>query len=103
VAEATIISIVDYGVFVRVRDGIEALVPTGDVLEEEGKKLKVGDKVRVEITNLDTADRRITATMKNVRTASTPPPAREAPGRGGTLGDLIKEKLGDKLDETIKR
>jgi small subunit ribosomal protein S1 len=103
VAEATVLSIVDYGVFVRVRDGIEALVPTSDVLEEEGKKLKVGDKVRVEITNLDTADRRITATMKNVRSGSTPPPAREAQARSGTLGDLIKEKLGDKLDETIKR
>jgi small subunit ribosomal protein S1 len=104
VAEATVISIVDYGVFVRVRDGIEALVASGDVLEEEGKKIKVGDKVRVEISNLDTADRRITATMKNVRSASSPPPPqREVASRGGTLGDLIKEKLGDKLDETIKR
>jgi small subunit ribosomal protein S1 len=104
VAEATVISLVDYGVFVRVRDGIEALVPSSDVLEEEGKKLKVGDKARVEITNLDTADRRITATMKNVRSASSPAPAqREVPARSGTLGDLIKEKLGDKLDETIKR
>jgi small subunit ribosomal protein S1 len=102
VSEATVISLVDYGVFVRVRDGIEALVPTPDIVEEEGKKLKVGDKVRVEITNIDTADRRITATMKNVRSASTPPPAREV-GRAGTLGDLIKEKLGDKLDETLKR
>jgi len=103
VCEGTIISLVDYGAFVRVRDGIEALIPTSEIVEEEGKKLKVGDKVRCEITNLDTADRRITATMKNVRSASTPPPAREAASRGGTLGDLIKEKLGDKLDETIKR
>jgi hypothetical protein len=31
------------------------------------------------------------------------PGPREAAARGGTLGDLIKEKLGDKLDETIKR
>jgi hypothetical protein len=30
-------------------------------------------------------------------------PPREAAARSGTLGDLIKEKLGDKLDETIKR
>jgi small subunit ribosomal protein S1 len=103
VAEAAIISMVDYGAFVRVRDGIEALVPTSEILEEEGKKLKVGDKVRVEVTNLDTVDRRITATMKNVRSASAPPPPRETQSRGGTLGDLIKEKLGDKLDETIKR
>src|SRR5215468_1168617 len=62
VSEGTVISLVDYGAFVRVRDGIEALVPTSELIEEEGKKLKVGDKIRVEISNLDTADRRITAT-----------------------------------------
>jgi small subunit ribosomal protein S1 len=103
VAEATVVSVVDYGAFVRIRDGIEALIPSSEIVEEDGKKLKVGDKVRTEISNIDTVDRRITATMKNVRSASTPPPAREGGARSGTLGDLIKEKLGDKLDETLKR
>src|SRR5215470_19510386 len=56
VSEAAVVSIVDYGAFVCVREGIEALVPTQEILEEDGKKLKVGDKVRVEISNLDTVD-----------------------------------------------
>jgi hypothetical protein len=30
-------------------------------------------------------------------------PPRDAAARSGTLGDLIKQQLGDKLDETIKR
>ena len=106
VVEAIVISVVDYGIFVRVRDGIEALIASTDVLEDEANKIKVGDKVKCEITALDTVDRRVNATMKNIGADRTPSivPSREAAQRAaGTLGDLIKEKLGDKLDETIKR
>src|SRR5437868_2799151 len=70
--EAAAISIVDYGVFVRIRDGIEALVPTSDLIEDETNKIKLGDKLKVEITNLDTVDRRVTATMKNIGAEKTP-------------------------------
>jgi small subunit ribosomal protein S1 len=104
VEAATVISVVDYGLFVRLRDGVEAIIPTGDIVEEEGKKLKVGDTVRCEVSNIDTIDRRVTATMRNV--GANPPAQASAsaiPRGAGTLGDLIKEKLGDKLDETIKR
>jgi small subunit ribosomal protein S1 len=105
VVEASVISVVDYGVFVRIRDGIEALIPSSELVEPEGGKIKLGDKVKCEISNLDTIDRRINATMKDIG-AATPTsvaPAREASARSGTLGDLIKQQLGDKLDETIKR
>src|SRR5882757_7657042 len=49
VVEAIVISVVDYGIFVRVRDGIEALIASTDVLEDEANKIKVGDKVKCEI------------------------------------------------------
>jgi small subunit ribosomal protein S1 len=105
VVEATVISVVDYGAFVRVRDGIEALISTGDLVEDETNKVKVGDTVKCEITGLDTVDRRVNATMKNIgaEKAVSTVSSREASARAGTLGDLIKEKLGDKLDETLKR
>jgi small subunit ribosomal protein S1 len=105
VVEATVISVVDYGIFVRVRDGIEALVASSDIVEDEANKIKVGDKVKVEITALDTVDRRVNATMKNIGAEKTATilTSREAAQKAGTLGDLIKEKLGDKLDETLKR
>ncbi|HKQ69999.1 MAG TPA: 30S ribosomal protein S1 [Polyangiaceae bacterium] len=105
VAQAVAISIVDYGVFVRIRDGIEALIASSDLVEDENEKIKVGDEVKCEISGLDTIDRRISATMKNIGSGPSPTvaPSREGGARSGTLGDLIKEKLGDKLDETIKR
>jgi small subunit ribosomal protein S1 len=103
VVEANVISVVDYGAFVRIRDGIEALIPTSELVEESGK-IKVGDKVKCEISNLDTVDRRINATMKDIGSAAPSViPPKEVAARSGTLGDLIKEKLGDKLDETLKR
>jgi small subunit ribosomal protein S1 len=116
IEEAAVISIVEYGDFVRLREGVEALVNTADIVEAEGTKLKVGDMIRVEISSIDTVERRLFATMKNVG-AEKPQPA-ERPARkksagtttgstavveddkpaAGTVGDLIREKLAGKLD-----
>jgi len=112
IEEAAVISIVDYGNFVRLREGVEALVNTADIVEAEGTKIKVGDTIKVEISSIDTVERRLFATMKNVG-VEKPQPA-EAPKRKkgatsaavleedkaapGTVGDLIREKLAGKLD-----
>jgi small subunit ribosomal protein S1 len=103
--EAVVLSIVEYGVFVRLREGVEGLVSTGDVQEPEGGKLKPGDKVKVEVSSLDTIDRRLFVTMKNI--GAEKPAAAERPQKqkkkateegddkpvAGTIGDLIREKL----------
>jgi small subunit ribosomal protein S1 len=106
VEEAPVLSIVDYGVFVRLREGVEGLVSQSDVLEPEGGKLKVGDKIKVEVSSLDTVDRRLFVTMKNIGMERPAPAPRMQQKRkdeddkpaAGTIGDLIKEKLGGKLD-----
>jgi small subunit ribosomal protein S1 len=107
VEAAEIVSLVDYGVFVRLREGVEALISQNDVVEPEGGKLKIGDRVKVEVTSVDTMDRRLFATMKNIGVERPAPPPRPRKGSQvvdedrpapGTLGDLIKEKLGSKLD-----
>jgi small subunit ribosomal protein S1 len=119
--ESLVLSIVEYGVFVRLRDGVEGLVSSQDVLEPEGTKLKQGDKVKAEISSLDTIDRRLFLTMKNIG-AEKPAPAervkkQKTSGGGssaakadeaddkpiaGTIGDLIREKLGAKVAELKK-
>ncbi len=109
--DAPVLSVVDYGVFVRLREGVEALVSTQDIVEAEGTKIKVGDKVKVEVSSVDTVDRRLFVTMRNVGVEKPQPPERtqkkKAASSGGadedkpvagTIGDLIKEKLGLKLD-----
>jgi small subunit ribosomal protein S1 len=104
--ESTVLSIIDYGVFVRLREGIEGLIPANEVLEPEGGKIKQGDKVKVEVSSLDTVDRRLFLTMKNIGMERPAPAPRQQQKRkddddkpvAGTIGDLIKEKLGSKLD-----
>jgi small subunit ribosomal protein S1 len=117
VVRCTVLSVVDYGVFVRVRDGVEGLVAQNDLVlpqDESGKEipLKGGDEIDAEIANIDTQERRISLSMRmgeTVAPAATEPkqPARASKtpkktaaaegAAGGTIGELIKQKLGDKL------
>ncbi|MFO0566790.1 MAG: 30S ribosomal protein S1 [Polyangiaceae bacterium] len=101
VDEATVLSVVDYGAFVRVAEGIEALIPTNEI--DPNLALSAGDKVKAEVSNVDSMDRRITLTMRNVGASPAAEQfqalAREKAGQGATLGDLLKGKLGDKLAE----
>ncbi len=125
VVKTKVLSIVDYGVFVHVRDGVEGLIPQNEIVvpeaSDEGKEksFKVGDEVDAEIANIDTQERRITLSM---RVGGETPPRRQRPPRGteakpaaarttkapkksaaaeaaagGTIGELIKQKLGSKL------
>ena len=98
VVQAKVFSVVDYGVFVRVADGMEGLIPISEVVEEEDKKIKLGDEVEAEISNVDAVDRRITLTMKDIGKHPVQELSAPKAAQASTLGALIKEKLGDKLD-----
>jgi small subunit ribosomal protein S1 len=131
VVSCKVLSIVDYGVFVHVRDGVEGLIPQGDLVvpkDETGKEktLHAGDELDAEIANIDTQERRITLSMKRAepppvvavpatttgdaatakpQVPAAPRAAAKAPKKsatsaealGGTIGELIKQKLGSKL------
>ncbi len=106
-------NIFEGGIYVQLETAVEALIPSHELAVEvpDGKKVKVGDTVSAHVMNLDIADKRITLTQRGQRTeeaprASRPAPADDAaaaaagqPRRGSTLGDLIKEKLGDQLGD----
>ncbi|HEY4117080.1 MAG TPA: 30S ribosomal protein S1 [Byssovorax sp.] len=114
--DADVISVVDYGLFVRLRLGVEGHVPQQDLVEPEGTKIKIGDKIKVEVSSVDTIDRRLYLTMRNVglekpAQADRPQKAKskaaassggDDKAAAGTIGDLIKEKLGKKLEELKK-
>jgi small subunit ribosomal protein S1 len=114
VVSSKVVSIVDYGVFVRIRDGVEGLIPTSDLVNptnEDGsvKEFQIGDEIaQAEIANVDSQDRRLTLSMRIGEAANAPVRTSEkreskAPkkgsdeAKGSTIGELIKAKLGAKL------
>ena len=99
VDEISVLSSTDYGAFVRVKEGIEALIPANEI--PPGVELTAGQVVKAEVSNIDTMDRRVTMSLRN---PGGSPQAeqlqvlkRETSGKTATLGDVLKEKLGDKL------
>jgi small subunit ribosomal protein S1 len=119
VVKTKVLSIVDYGVFVHVRDGVEGLVPQNELVlqkDESGEEVlpKIGDEIEAEIANIDSQERRVTLSMRRgeavaASSSSEAKPATrpsKAPNKktsaaeaaaGGTIGELIKQKLGAKL------
>jgi len=119
VAQCKVVSIADYGVFVRLREGVEGLIQQSDLATDESgnpKTFKVGDELEAEIANVDSQDRRLTLSMrigetpqqapKAERKSVAPKKSETAGSAAGTIGELIKQKLGaavpkeeDKKDE----
>ncbi|RYZ68524.1 MAG: 30S ribosomal protein S1 [Proteobacteria bacterium] len=113
--ETTVMSVCDYGVFVRVKEGIEGLVPQNELVHEEAEhEWKVGEALKAEIANLDSTERRMTLSMRIGEGAqaaqaqaaaqkrsssggSVSPKAKPSTEGGNTIGDLIKMKLGAAL------
>jgi len=100
--QVVVTSVSEHGIYVSVMPGVDAFIPNGEMTE--GANPSRGDKVRAEIANIDSMDRRITMSMRDV--GSTPLEAGSSKGSSreqssssssGTLGDLLKQKFGDKL------
>lgn len=105
VENVTVLSSADYGTFVRIKEGIEAIIPSNDIPPE--MTLRSGDKLRAEVSNVDLMDRRITMTLRNVGESAAAEQLqvmnREKAGKTATLGDLLKEKFGEKLQGVAAR
>jgi small subunit ribosomal protein S1 len=92
------------------------LIPHNDLVEaknEDGstKPLKIGEEITAEVANVDSQDRRLTLSMRvgegvveqqaakpaEKRESRAPKKGTDEAGKGGTIGELIKQKLGEKL------
>ena len=120
VLEVRVISIAEFGVFVEIERGVEGLIHVSELshenVEDIRKIVKEGDIVKAEIISIDPNERRIALSLKGVEarlenaealkyvaeksqsTGRTGPSGRP----GATLGDVLKEKLGEKIDEISK-
>ena len=99
IEKCKIISVADYGLFVRVENGVEGIIQNTDM--PQGMAFEVGADVKAEVSSIDAIDRRMSLSLREVGAS---PQAdrltavkRSTENSSGTLGDLLKEQLGDKL------
>jgi small subunit ribosomal protein S1 len=103
--EGEVVSITDFGIFLRVQGGIEGLINKQNLTddrdepyEETCKKFKVGDKLNVVITDINVERQKIGFSLKDyAKKVQREEISRymhedEAGEEGFTLGDLIKRK-----------
>jgi small subunit ribosomal protein S1 len=95
--DAKIIAVVDYGAFLRLREGVEAFVASSDIDEEQFKGLRVNETLKAEVANIDMVERRLIMSAKNIGEVSRPQPKQPTTPSSSkaTLGDLLKEKLSE--------
>jgi small subunit ribosomal protein S1 len=114
--EVRVISITDFGVFVELERGVEGLVPMSELsydrIDDAKKVVTEGQIVKAEVIDVSPAERRITLSLKKMelegvealkyseeRGQEAPSERKIGPSKpaGAKLGDVLKEKLGDKL------
>jgi small subunit ribosomal protein S1 len=64
VMEAEVVSITDFGVFVKIDDGLEGLVYASEIEKEAVAQLKPGDKLKVKIIKVDVEQAKIGLSAK---------------------------------------
>jgi small subunit ribosomal protein S1 len=103
-----ITSVTDFGVFVKLEDGIEGLVYSSELAAERVEKptdhFQEGQEVTALVVKVDAVEAKISLSIRAVgdkeeRAALRELAAQQSQTQTTTLGDLLKEKLEAKADE----
>jgi small subunit ribosomal protein S1 len=98
-------SITDFGVFVRLEDGIEGLIYSSELgterIENPAEHFSEGQEVTALVTKVDPGEQKISLSIRALtdkaeRAALKEQAASEAQSQTTTLGDLLAEKLAEK-------
>jgi ribosomal protein S1 len=97
--------VLDYGAFVEIETGIDGFIHVSEMSEERiddpRKILKPGQKLRAEIIAVDPEDRKIALSLKAAQRSEELADLQGFKGVSGvqaTLGDVLKDKLGNMVD-----
>ncbi|RMG94803.1 MAG: 30S ribosomal protein S1 [Deltaproteobacteria bacterium] len=100
IVEAKILKLAEFGAFAELEPGVEGLIHISEITEERiddpAQVLEPGQKVRVEIIQMDPTERRIGLSIKSAQrqdALATSQGFADASQAGATLGDLIGDKF----------
>ena len=109
VIEGTVTKLVNFGAFVRVRDGLEGLIHISELSHQRvahpGDVVREGQTLKLKIISLDSERHRLGLSLKQAeeppaRPAPEARPRRERPERGYSVGDAVQEPEGG-IDNTL--
>ena len=93
--EGKVVRLTNFGAFVEILPGIEGLVHITEITDENIAKpsevLKVGQKVKVKILNVDKNEKKLSLTIKDAIEKSNEYMQYNDSDEGVTLGDLFKD------------
>jgi small subunit ribosomal protein S1 len=101
-------SVTDFGVFVKLDEGIEGLVYSSELaadrIENPADHFEVGAEVKALVVKVDPAEQKVSLSIRAVgdkaeRAALKELAVKESQSQTTTLGDLLAEKLAAKADE----
>jgi len=99
-----VVSVTDFGVFVRLEDGIDGLVYSSELaperIENPAEHFNEGQEVTALVVKVDPGEQKISLSIRAVndraeRAALKEQASRESAKQTTTLGDLLAEKLGN--------
>ncbi|CUU88554.1 30S ribosomal protein S1 [Campylobacter hyointestinalis] len=96
IVSGTIRDIKDFGMFVSLEDGVDALIRKEDIGNLDINSLKVGDSIEAAISFIDEKKNRIRLSVRRLAKQKEREVLNEINDEGKmTLGDIIKEQLAD--------
>ena len=102
----TVSSVVDFGAFLKLEDGIEGLIYTAELsterVEKPGDFAKEGDEITALIMKVDPVEQKIALSIRALtdreQREALKKVAQQSASQTTTLGDLLAEKLAEKQD-----
>ncbi len=94
IVKGTVRDIKDFGVFIQLGDGVDALIRNEDLAPLKKEELNRGDEIEGVISYLDTENNRLRVSVRRLQRMKEKEALREInQEESTTLGDIIKEKL----------
>lgn len=107
IVHGKVTSITDFGIFVELEEGIEGLIHVSELSKEKVESPKdfaqVGDKLEAAVLQIDTGDRKIALSVKNLDVQKEKAEVNEFMGAQknatSNLGDLLQGVMGKQSDD----
>lgn len=99
IIQGKVVKFMNFGAFVEVEPGVEGLVHISEITDENIAKasdvLKIGETIKVKVLDIDEKNHKMSLSIKDAVEKSKDYLKYVDEEEGATLGDILKDKLGD--------